>query len=197
MGDDYPTEVQRRLTAGGFAFVIEAVGSREALRHCRHLAGERGQVRAYGLAPVSSPWDPADLEDPRVQRQGAKEDQVHDEMLALVAAGRVQPDGLGQRNSAGGCLRASLRDGSLQAGGEGCPDLLTPGPQASEVLQHPRTQCLAGNPCEVGSWGRMADAALACKLLGDAEVYVPPVGAIGSALLAGWHSPAAVRVWEG
>ena len=90
--DRLPAVVRAQLKKGGFARVIEAVGSREALRRCVMLAGETGQVRIYGLAPVSEPWDQRDLEHPRVQQLGAKEDQVHGEMLALVADGLVDLD---------------------------------------------------------------------------------------------------------
>jgi threonine dehydrogenase-like Zn-dependent dehydrogenase len=84
-GDDYPVLVRDRIARGGFGQVIEAVGSPEALKRCLELAGSTGQVRVYGIAPVSHSWNEVDLSDSRVQRMGAKEDQVHDEMLSLVA----------------------------------------------------------------------------------------------------------------
>lgn len=92
LGDDYPEIVRDRLGQGGFSHVIEAVGSREALQRCLSLAGEKGQVRVYGIAPASRPWEVQDLQDARVERLGAKEDQVHSQMLQLVRDGQVRLD---------------------------------------------------------------------------------------------------------
>jgi len=92
VGDQLPDVARAQLEMGGFTRVIEAVGSRDALRRCVKLAGEIGHVRIYGLAPISDSWDQCDLEHLRVERLGAKEDQVHDEMLALVAEGLVDLD---------------------------------------------------------------------------------------------------------
>jgi threonine dehydrogenase-like Zn-dependent dehydrogenase len=88
-GDDYPVLVRNQIARGGFGQVIEAVGSPEGLKRCLDLAGPTGQVRVYGIAPASHSWDEVDLKDFRVQRIGAKEDQVHEEMLDLVARGTV------------------------------------------------------------------------------------------------------------
>ena len=88
-GDDYPVLVRNQIARGGFGQVIEAVGSPEGLKRCLDLAGPTGQVRLYGIAPASCSWDEVDLRDSRVQRIGAKEDQVHEEMLGLVAHGAV------------------------------------------------------------------------------------------------------------
>jgi threonine dehydrogenase-like Zn-dependent dehydrogenase len=88
-GDDYPVSVRNQIAREGFGQVIEAAGSPEALKQCLDLAGPTGQVRVYGIAPASHSWDEADLRDPRVQRMGAKEDQVHEEVLHLVAQGKV------------------------------------------------------------------------------------------------------------
>ena len=88
-GDDYPVLVRDQIARGGFGQVIEAVGSPEGLKRCLDLAGPTGEVRVYGIAPASHSWDEADLRDSRVQRIGAKEDQVHEEMLDLVTRGTV------------------------------------------------------------------------------------------------------------
>jgi L-iditol 2-dehydrogenase len=88
-GDEYPGRVRDQIRRGGFGQVIEAVGSSEALKRCLEVAGPTGQILVYGIAPESHRWDEADLDDPRVQRVGAKEDQVHVEMLGLVAGGKV------------------------------------------------------------------------------------------------------------
>lgn len=90
LGDDYPKMVRDHLGQGGFTHVIEAVGSREALQRCLALAGEKGQVRVYGIAPASRTWNEQDLQHARVERLGAKEDQVHTEMLQLVKNGQVR-----------------------------------------------------------------------------------------------------------
>ena len=92
VGDDYPAFVREQIRKGGFEYTIEAVGSREALSRCLELAGPSGQLRVYGIAPVSHSWYEEDLKHPRVQRMGAKENQVHDEMLQMVADGRVNLD---------------------------------------------------------------------------------------------------------
>jgi len=92
VGDDYPTAVRERLAAGGFPLVIEAVGSPEALARCLALVSATGQVRAYGIPSLSNAWDPAQLADPRVLPVvGVAEHEVHEEMLQMVAAGRVRP----------------------------------------------------------------------------------------------------------
>jgi len=90
-GDQSSGLVRDALARGGFDTVIEAVGSPEALTRCIALAGSKGEVLVYGIAPSSRPWDPESLRHPRVRRMGAKEEQVHEAMLAMVAAGAVKP----------------------------------------------------------------------------------------------------------
>jgi threonine dehydrogenase-like Zn-dependent dehydrogenase len=75
---------------GGFERVFEAVGSRTALKRCVQVAGARGLVCVYGVAPADEPHDPADLALPNVKQPPVTEALAHDQLLAWVASGEVR-----------------------------------------------------------------------------------------------------------
>jgi threonine dehydrogenase-like Zn-dependent dehydrogenase len=89
VGDDLPPVVAAILRDGGFAWAVEAVGSRDALSHCLQLAGTRGKVAAYGVPPVSEPYTKSELEDPRVTVIASEEAKVHEQLLDMIARGQV------------------------------------------------------------------------------------------------------------
>jgi threonine dehydrogenase-like Zn-dependent dehydrogenase len=89
VGNDYPVLVKDVLACGRFPRAIEAVGSREALKRCLEVASGSGQVCVYGIAPVSNGWDEQDLKDPRICQMTAKEEEVHGEMIEMVATGHI------------------------------------------------------------------------------------------------------------
>jgi len=95
VGEDWPRSVREivakadGVSTGGFERVLEAVGSRSALKRCVEVAGTRGQVCAYGVAPADEPYDPADLALPNVTVPNVTEAIAHDQMLAWVASGEV------------------------------------------------------------------------------------------------------------
>jgi threonine dehydrogenase-like Zn-dependent dehydrogenase len=95
MGTDpagWPAAVRERFTSGGFDFVVEAVGSREALDLCLKLAGTRGKVGIYGIPPVDAPYDPAQRADPRVTVPRVEEADTHEQVLEWVRQGKVNLD---------------------------------------------------------------------------------------------------------
>lgn len=73
--------------------VVEAVGSREALRRALVACSSEGRVNVYGVAPGSDPFAPSDMSDPRTFVGKVAEAEEHDLALALVASGRLRlPD---------------------------------------------------------------------------------------------------------
>jgi threonine dehydrogenase-like Zn-dependent dehydrogenase len=70
--------------------VIEAVGSRAALRRALEVCRPEGRVNVYGVAPEYEPYDPGDMADPRVFVGRVAEAEEHDELLGLVAGGTVR-----------------------------------------------------------------------------------------------------------
>ena len=89
-GSPYPSSVQRRIAAGGFDIVIEAVGSRQALDTCLELAGQQGAVCCYGVASESEPHTQAQLADPRLRAVEVLEGRAQAQLVAYVQAGRVR-----------------------------------------------------------------------------------------------------------
>lgn len=89
-GSEYPASVRGILDAGGFDIVMEAVGSPEALATAVALAGTRGQVKVYGVAPDSHPYDQGLLGLSNVQQVGAREGRVQAQLAAMVQAGQVR-----------------------------------------------------------------------------------------------------------
>jgi len=89
-GTDFPASVRRILEAGGYDIVLEAVGSPEALETALTLAGTRGQVKVYGVAPDSHPYTAATLQRPNVQQVGAREGRAQAQLVAMVQAGQVR-----------------------------------------------------------------------------------------------------------
>ena len=85
-------DVQAVIQRGGFDKVIEAVGSAEALRTSLELAGTKGQVFVYGVAPDSNPYGKDDLARPNVKRVGAREGRVQAQLVDYVKAGKVRLD---------------------------------------------------------------------------------------------------------
>jgi L-iditol 2-dehydrogenase len=92
VGEDWPTAVRQRVADGGFDFVVEAVGSREALSLCLKLAGKVGKVGLYGIPPTDAPYDPAERADARVGVPRVEEADTHDLMLEWVHQGKVNLD---------------------------------------------------------------------------------------------------------
>ncbi len=88
-GQDYGPEVRKILDNGGFDRAIEAVGSREALARCLEVVKPDGRINLYGVTPESSPYDKTEQSDPRVFRAPVVEAEAHDELLQLIAQGKV------------------------------------------------------------------------------------------------------------
>jgi threonine dehydrogenase-like Zn-dependent dehydrogenase len=92
VGADWPADVHARVADGGFDYVVEAVGSREALSLCLKLAGSRGKVGIYGIPPKDIPYDPAERADPRVTVPRVEEADTHEQMLDWVRQGKINLD---------------------------------------------------------------------------------------------------------
>jgi len=92
VGMDWPADVRARVADGGFDYVVEAVGSREALSLCLKLASARGKVGIYGIPPVDAPYDPAERADPRVTVPRVEEAETHEQMLEWVRQGKINLD---------------------------------------------------------------------------------------------------------
>ena len=82
-------EVTRSIAEGGFDIVVEAVGSVEALERCLTLAGTRGRVCVYGIAPGSAPYRPEQKARPNVQFVGAQEGRVQGQLVEWITSGQV------------------------------------------------------------------------------------------------------------
>jgi len=91
-GDDWPAAVAQRVAGGGFDYVVEAVGSRQALSACLNLAGAHGRVGLYGIAREDAPWDPSERSDARVSVPRVEEADVHDLILDWVCQGAIRLD---------------------------------------------------------------------------------------------------------
>ena len=92
VGADWPPVISQRVAGGGFDYVIEAVGSRDALSLCLKLAGATGKVGIYGVTPEDAPYDPAERTDPRVTAPAVEEADTHELMLEWVQQGKVNLD---------------------------------------------------------------------------------------------------------
>ena len=90
MGTEYPREVERIIADGGFDIVIEAVGSLEALHSSLALAGARGLVHVYGIAPESLPFAPAERRLPQVRTLGAVEGRAQAQLVDFINAGALR-----------------------------------------------------------------------------------------------------------
>jgi threonine dehydrogenase-like Zn-dependent dehydrogenase len=88
-GNAFPPEVQRIIRNGGFNIVLEAVGSEEALETCLRLAGTKGQVCLYGIAPESNPFPDNKTKQPNVKVIGAVEGRAQAKLLSLIESGQV------------------------------------------------------------------------------------------------------------
>lgn len=88
-GSVFPPEVERTIAGGGFDVVIEAVGSAAALETCIRLAGTDGQVRVYGVAPVSAAFPAELMSRPQVTTVGAKEGRAQARLVGWVESGDV------------------------------------------------------------------------------------------------------------
>lgn len=91
-GDAWPEDVTRLAEGRGFDFVVEAVGSRQALHKALRLAGAQGKVGLYGVTPADDPWDPAEKSHPQVSTPRVEEADVHQQMLDWVAQGKIHLD---------------------------------------------------------------------------------------------------------
>lgn len=89
-GDALPSAAEDLMKRGGFDRVIEAVGSRDALRTCLRIAAKNGRINIYGVTPESEPHDAEDARDPRVFRSDVVEAEAHEQMLEWVRAGDVR-----------------------------------------------------------------------------------------------------------
>ncbi len=83
-GTSYTPEVARMLRSGGFELVIEAVGSPEALDTAITLAGTRGQVCVYGVAPKSNPYRQDQMNRPNVKSVGAREGRAQARLVQMI-----------------------------------------------------------------------------------------------------------------
>jgi threonine dehydrogenase-like Zn-dependent dehydrogenase len=92
VGENWPIKIKEHVALGGFDYVIEAVGSREALKTALRLAGARGKVGLYGIPPEDAPYDPADRADRRVSVPRVEEADVHELMLDWVEKGKINFD---------------------------------------------------------------------------------------------------------
>ncbi|MBM3496539.1 MAG: hypothetical protein FJX72_19810 [Armatimonadetes bacterium] len=86
--DAYLSEGQS-APEGGLDRVIEAVGSRVALRRALDACKPEGRANVYGVAPASEPYAPADMADPRTFVGKVAEAEEHDALLELMADGKV------------------------------------------------------------------------------------------------------------
>ena len=89
VGTDFPREVARILDRGGFDVVVEAVGSTEALDTCLRLAGAKGRVGIYGVAPESAPFRPDQKSKPNVSFVGGNEGRAQARLVDFVQQGDV------------------------------------------------------------------------------------------------------------
>jgi len=90
VGSPYPSDVERRIAAGGFDIAIEAVGSRRALDACLELAGEHGEVCCYGVASESEPYTEAQLADPHLRAVDVMEGRAQAQLVEYIEAGHVR-----------------------------------------------------------------------------------------------------------
>jgi len=81
-GDERPASAPDR--------VIEAVGSRAALKRALEVCRPDGRVNVYGVAPASEPYAPPDLADPRVFVGKVAEAEEHDALLLLMDRGEIR-----------------------------------------------------------------------------------------------------------
>lgn len=88
-GREWPGAVRGIVGAGGFDVVVEAVGSAEALDTCAALAGERGRVKVYGVAPASAPHGAEQSRAGNVAYVGAREGRVQGQVAAWVRDGQI------------------------------------------------------------------------------------------------------------
>ncbi|MBE0697088.1 MAG: alcohol dehydrogenase catalytic domain-containing protein [Anaerolineaceae bacterium] len=91
-GEDWPDAVAQRAAGKGFDYVVEAVGSSQALTKALRLAGTQGKVGLYGVPPADDPWIPAERNHPRVSMPRVEEADVHQQMLDWVAQGKINLD---------------------------------------------------------------------------------------------------------
>lgn len=89
-GTDNPAEVEKIIANGGFDLVLEAVGSVPALDSCLSLAGSKGQVCVYGIAPGSKPYLPEQMGRPNVTAVGAREGRVQAQLVRWIDNGEVK-----------------------------------------------------------------------------------------------------------
>jgi threonine dehydrogenase-like Zn-dependent dehydrogenase len=89
-GTDLPADVRKIADGGGFDVVVEAVGSADALATCVRLAGSKGRVCVYGIAPKSAPHASEDRGRANVTAVGAKEGRVQARLASFVEAGKVR-----------------------------------------------------------------------------------------------------------
>lgn len=88
-GSDWPDDVNRIVRGGGFDLVVEGCGSATAMDTCLHLAGGKGRVYVYGIAPQSEPHQPQQMERDNVQRVGATEGRAQPLLVEFVEAGKI------------------------------------------------------------------------------------------------------------
>lgn len=91
-GADAYVLADERLPSGPLDRVIEAVGSRAALRRALDACKPGGRVNVYGVAPASDPFARTDLADPRVFIGKVAEAEEHEALLGMLQAGTVRLD---------------------------------------------------------------------------------------------------------
>ncbi|MCE5325162.1 MAG: alcohol dehydrogenase catalytic domain-containing protein [Planctomycetaceae bacterium] len=88
-GADLPPAASKIVNAGGFDLAVEAVGSPEALHTCLRLAGAKGRVCVYGVAPQSAPFRPDQTQRANVAFVGAREGRAQKRLVEWVQQGKV------------------------------------------------------------------------------------------------------------
>jgi threonine dehydrogenase-like Zn-dependent dehydrogenase len=90
VGDEYPAEVEKIVSSGGFDVVMEAVGSAAALDRCLALSGTTGAVCIYGIPPKSAPYRTEQTERPGIQWVGAMEGRAQRRLVQFIDSRTVR-----------------------------------------------------------------------------------------------------------
>jgi len=92
-GERAPLAAAQAQGIGPFPCIIEAVGSADALQTAVSLISPEGKVIPYGILPPVDEWPPA-LQDAKqrglIGTAPVDETITHDEVLRLIAAGRLR-----------------------------------------------------------------------------------------------------------
>lgn len=92
VGEHWPTDVVKLTEGKGFDFVLEAVGSSQALSKALKIAGTQGKVGLYGVTRDDDPWLPSERSHPQVSTPRVEEADVHEQFLGWVAQRMINLD---------------------------------------------------------------------------------------------------------